>query len=291
VSAPPGVSYSTVTVGGHRLHTMLSAHGKGIPLLLIMGLGGNCAMWTPLLPYLGDRTVIAFDAPGTGQSATPAWPVSVPGLADLAIAVLDHYQANEVDVLGYSYGGAVAQELAAHRPARVRRLVLVATTMGAGSALGSAEATQELATPLRYYVPGLFERTAAKVYGGEVGRDADLRVQMASARAAQPPSPYGYALQLVGGWGWTSRGFACEIQQPTLVLGGDDDPLVPLENLYDLRDAIPNAVVRVVFGAGHLMLLDQPALIGPLVTEFLDAAHTDRGSATNQDDEQEGTGQ
>jgi pimeloyl-ACP methyl ester carboxylesterase len=286
------VNHNIVTVFGHRLHTMRTAGSTGFPLLLIMGLGGNCDMWKPLLPHLGDRTVIAFDAPGTGRSSTPAWPVSVPALADIAAAVLEHYEVERADVLGYSYGGAIAQQLAAHHHSRVRRLVLAATTMGAGSVLGSLAAAQELATPLRYYVPGLFEKSAAKVYGGEVGRNADLRAQMASVRAEHPPSPYGYALQLAAGCGWTSRDFATQIEQPTLVLGGDDDPLVPLENVYELGAAIPNTVVRVVVGAGHLMLMDAADQVGPLVRDFLDSpsAHAGCGGANGviTAEEQEG---
>jgi len=262
-----GGSSAMIQVQGHQVHTMTTGAGK--PLLLLMGLGGNCDMWEPLLPHLKTRKVIAFDAPGTGRSSTPAWPVSVPSLADLAAAVLGHHNITEADVLGYSYGGAVAQQLAVRHPALVRRLVLAATTMGAGSAPGDPEAAKELASPLRYYLPELFERTAATVYGGRVGRDAALRAEMAKSRSEHPPSPYGYALQLMAGWGWTSRSFAERINQPTLILSGDEDPLVPVQNARDLHEAIPHSELRFIVGGGHLVLLDDAAVAAGWINEFL----------------------
>jgi poly(3-hydroxyoctanoate) depolymerase len=268
MTAHAPTSSSTVHVQGHQVHTMTS--GTGNPLLLLMGLGGNCDMWRPLLPHLGTRKIIAFDAPGTGRSSTPAWPVPVPSLADIAAAVLAHHKVAAADVLGYSYGGAVAQQLAVRHPSLGRRLVLAATTMGAGSIAGSPEAAKELASPVRYYVPELFERTAATVYGGRVGREVELRAEMARTRSAHPPTPYGYALQLMAGWGWTSRSFAAQIEQPTLILSGDDDPLVPVQNARDLNNAIPNSELHLVRGGGHLLLLDDAQAAASIINDFLD---------------------
>jgi pimeloyl-ACP methyl ester carboxylesterase len=229
-------------------------------------------MWRPLFPHLGGRRIIAFDAPGTGRSSTPTWPVTIPALADIARAVLTHHGVDAADVLGYSYGGAVAQQLAVQHPSSVRRLVLAATTMGAGSVAGDPQATCELASPMRYYLPDLFERTAEAVYGGRVGRDAQVRSEMARQRSAYPPSPYGYALQLVGGLTWTSRSFAFNITQPTLILAGDDDPLVPLQNARDLHDLIPNSTLRVIPGGGHLFVLDDARNTGGVIDDYLRTA-------------------
>jgi pimeloyl-ACP methyl ester carboxylesterase len=269
MSPPAHEESTTISVNGHRLHT--TSVGTGEPLLLIMGLGGNCDMWGPLLPHLENRRTIAFDAPGTGRSTTPTWPVSVPALADIAATVLGHYEIATSDVLGFSYGGAIAQQLAVQHPELVRRLVLVATTMGAGSVAGSPQATQELASPLRYYRTDLFEKSAASVYGGRVGRDAQVRSEMAKGRSAHPPSQYGYALQLMGGWGWTSKRFAADIEQPTLIISGDDDPLVPVQNAHQLNELIPNSELQVIAGGGHLLLLDQASEIASIIDDFLES--------------------
>jgi pimeloyl-ACP methyl ester carboxylesterase len=116
-----------VTVDGLRLRVQRC--GAGPPLLLITGIGAHVDMWRPFRRFAGERELIAFDAPGVGRSERPRWPLRMPGLARLVTALLDELELPRVDVLGYSFGGVVAQELA-HRPDRVRRLVLCATGPG-----------------------------------------------------------------------------------------------------------------------------------------------------------------
>ena len=123
-------------------------------------------MWTPLLAALTDVRVIAFDAPGTGRSALPAIPVTMEGLAGLAEGVLDRLGYGEVDVLGYSFGGPVAQRLARRAPERVRRLVLAATTPGWGGVPGSLRTLVRMSTPLRYYWRSYYEAIAGDLMGG-----------------------------------------------------------------------------------------------------------------------------
>jgi pimeloyl-ACP methyl ester carboxylesterase len=134
---------------GFRIH--VQERGEGEPLLLINGLGANTDMWAPLAGHFPDRRVLLFDAPGAGRSSTPHYPVTVGELSELAVAVLDNRGVETADVLGYSYGGAVAQQLAFEAPERIRRLVLAATNYGVGSLLGSPQAMFILSTPFRYY--------------------------------------------------------------------------------------------------------------------------------------------
>src|SRR5256885_11702060 len=99
--------------------------GEGEPLLLINGLGANLEMWQPLVRGLADgRELIAFDLPGTGRSARPRWPLRMSQLAHVVTELLDELGYEQPDVLGYSLGGIVAQELAHRAPERIRRLVL-----------------------------------------------------------------------------------------------------------------------------------------------------------------------
>ena len=113
-----------VSVEGIRLH--VEEYGDGPPLLLINGIGAHAGMWKPLREALPGPRLIAFDAPGTGRSATPPIPLSLEALARVAEGVLDELGVEQADVLGYSFGGAVAQRLARRAPERVRRLVLAA---------------------------------------------------------------------------------------------------------------------------------------------------------------------
>ena len=245
-------------------------YGDGDPLLLIMGLGGNVDMWKPLIEHLPGRRIIAFDAPGTGQSSLPMVAVTVPELADLAAAVLLHRSIRAADVLGYSYGGAVAQQMAKQHPQCVRKLILTATTCGVGTKpAADPRVAANLASPWRYYSPDYFKRTAAAVYGGLVGRDAGVRDRLARSRTKHPPHPYGYFLQLAGGSDWSSLQFLADITQHTLVLVGDDDPLVPVAAARQVADGIPLSEVHVMHGSGHMMLMDEPERAAAVISTFL----------------------
>jgi poly(3-hydroxyalkanoate) depolymerase len=247
----------------------VSETGTGEPLFLVPGLGNNADMWAPFMEQFPNRRLITFDAPGTGRSSTPFYPVSVVSIAALAAAVLDSRSIACTDVVGFSYGGAVAQQLAYDYPERVRRLVLAATTCGVGAIAGSFEAMAALATPLRFYSRSFFERTAASVYGGLTGRDPARRMRNVDARHRLPPSAYGYAMQLLGGMAWSSWHFLERIRHETLVICGDDDPLIPVANAKLLANRIPNARLEIVADAGHLFLWDDAENAAQRIQRFV----------------------
>jgi poly(3-hydroxyalkanoate) depolymerase len=252
---------------GHRI--CVSELGAGCPLFLVPGIGCSADMWQPFIQYFPNRRIVSFDAPGAGRSSTPAYPVSVSALAALAAAVLDHCGVGCTDVIGFSYGGAISQQLAHDYPERVRRLVLAATNCGLGSFLGAPRAVAVMATPLRFHSAAYFEQVAASLYGGVTGRDAVRRQSAIGARQRLPPSSYGYAMQLLGGIGWSSWSFLPQIRHETLVVCGDDDPLVPIANARMLAARIPRATLEVVERAGHLLLWDEPERIAPQIGQFV----------------------
>jgi len=252
---------------GHSVS--ITERGEGEPLFLVPGLGCNAEMWAPFMAQFPHRRLISFDAPGTGRSSTPFYPVSVESLAALAVAVLDKRHVSRTDVVGFSYGGAVAQQLAYDYPERIGKLVLASTTCGIGAVLGSFEALAVLATPLRFYSPSYFERTAAGVYGGATGRDPASRQRAMEARYKLPPSSYGYAMQLLGGFGWSSWGFLPHIPHETLVICGDDDPLVPVANGRMLAERIPHARLEIVERGGHLLLWDDAERAAERIGHFV----------------------
>ena len=256
------------TVQADGLSIRVSTGGTGRPLLLIMGIGGHLDMWPPLertLHPLGIST-IAYDAPGTGGSAPYRTPRRISGLARTAERLLDVLGVGQVDVLGVSFGGGVAQQFAHQCPSRVRRLVLAATSTGAISVPGHPAALLALATPRRYLDPDYYHRIAPRVFGGQSRHDPDVS---ALARFVHPPSLTGYAHQLYAAAGWTSLWWLRSIRHPTLVLSGDDDPIVPLANGRLLAKLIPDARLHVVTGGGHLFLLEQADEVGPVIAEFL----------------------
>jgi pimeloyl-ACP methyl ester carboxylesterase len=237
-----------VEVGRERLRVTIT--GEGRPLLLIMGLGGNVDMWGRLereLVPLGFR-VIAFDAPGTGGSGPPQELRHMAGMADLTAGLLDALGEPQVDVLGVSFGGAIAQELALRHPHRVSHLVLAATNCGLGSWPGDPWATALLLSPLGYFL-----------------RSRSRRMD----EVDKMPTLLGYWSQLYAATGWTSWPRLGRISQPTLVLAADNDDLVPLANGRQLAAGIPGARLEIIEGGDHLFLLHRPARPAALIGEFL----------------------
>ncbi len=151
MSPSPGIVDSDameLSIGGLRVAAR--ATGSGDPVLLLNGMSRPMESWAYFADALQDRTVIAFDAPGVGASETPVVPYSMPMLADTAARVLDAFGIEKADVVGYSHGGAVAQQLAVGHAARVNRLVLLATACGVGAVPGHPrDVTQLLLTPNR----------------------------------------------------------------------------------------------------------------------------------------------
>lgn len=268
IASPPAVKESTfVEVSGLRLR--YSIEGSGPPLLLLTGIGANLDMWAPFRKELTGFETIAVDLPGAGESVTPMLPVTMRGLAKLASGLLDVLGYPVVSVLGYSFGGLVAQQLAHLRPDRVDRLVLAATGCGVGAIPGRLGAMLSLLTPTRYYSRGNLEQVGPSLYGGRSRREPEVLAGLAGARLHRPPTARGYLWQLMATSGWTSLPWLGDLRMPTLVLSGEDDPAVPPVNGRLLAARIPNARFELVPGGGHLMLLDQAADVAPLVREFL----------------------
>jgi poly(3-hydroxyalkanoate) depolymerase len=259
----------TVQVGEVRLRT--SVRGSGRPLLLVTGLGASLDLAEPFERALAarGRQVVSFDAPGIGGSTPYRSPRRMPGLVRTVTGMLDVLGYDQVDVFGVSLGGVVAQQLARQAPDRVRGLVLAATAPGVGGLPGAPSALRHLATPRRYRDPEHYLRIAGDIYGGMARTDprALLRGTIGRLRA---PSVAGYVGQLYAITGWSSMPWLHTLRQPTLVLAGDDDPIIPLVNGRILAWRIPDATLHVVPGGGHLFILERPAEIAQLVTDFLD---------------------
>jgi poly(3-hydroxyalkanoate) depolymerase len=260
-----------------RLRT--SVRGEGRPLLLVTGLGASLDLAAPFEEQLAARgiQVISFDAPGIGGSTPYRRPRRLPGLARTITGLLDELGLEEVDVLGVSLGGAVAQQLTHQAPDRVRRLVLAATAPGLGGWPGSPSALIPLTTPRRYRDPEYYLSVAGRIYGGLARTDPRALLHSTLGRL-QAPSVLGYVGQLYAITAWSSLPWLHTLPHPTLVLAGDDDPIIPLVNGRIMAWRIPDATLHVVRGGGHLFILERPAEIADLVAGFLDRADARRGS-------------
>jgi poly(3-hydroxyoctanoate) depolymerase len=224
-------------VSGRRI--AIRVQGEGDPLLLINGMTRPLQSWDLFTNELHGRTVVSFDAPGIGGSPTPLWPLSIAELAALAVAVLDAAGFDDADVLGYSHGGAVAQQLARDVPGRVRRLILVATSCGVGATPGNKLAIgRNLGTP-------------------DEGSPWPF------------PDLLGVLWHSLAISSWSSIPFLGAIRAPTLVVCGSSDRVVPPANSQALAARIPNASLVMLPGGHDLQRQDPARALARVVEDFL----------------------
>jgi poly(3-hydroxyalkanoate) depolymerase len=238
------------------------------PLLLCNGIGARLELLQPFVDALDPRrTVIRFDMPGVGGSPAPVVPYHLGTSAPLLSGLLDRLGYQQADVLGISWGGGLAQQFALSRPDRVRKLVLVATAPGALMVPGHPRVLIRMLTPRRHRDPGYAARVAAELYGGSVREDPALARDLLHATTRLGPAR-GYFYQLLAGLGWTSLPRLPFLRRPTLILAGDDDPIIPLVNARIMHRLIPRSELHIYPG-GHLELAAHPERIAPVVEAFL----------------------
>jgi poly(3-hydroxyalkanoate) depolymerase len=235
-------------------------------LLLFNGIGANIELVEPFLDALDGPDAIIFDVPGVGGSPSPWLPYRPSNLARLSAQLLDELGHAQVDVLGVSWGGALAQQFAFQQGKRCRRLVLAATSPGHLMVPGKLTVLLKMATPRRYKDPHYMKRIAGDIYGGALRASPELvRKHLRHVRWS---SDYGYYLQLLAGFGWTSLPWLRLLAQPTLVMAGTDDPLVPIANGRILASLIPDARL-VTIDDGHLFLLTSASESAAVISAFL----------------------
>jgi poly(3-hydroxyalkanoate) depolymerase len=258
-----------VEVDGLTLRVSIDGRGGRRPLLLVNGIGASLELMAPFRSQLRDVETIAVDLPGTGGSDTTCWPRRLGGLARLLDRMLAVLGFGTVDVLGISWGGALAQEMAYRQAARVGRLILVATSPGVISLPGRLSTLRVLATPRRYFSPSYFERVAPILYGGAVRDNPRLLHDQGFLRFIHPPSVRGYIWQLAAIAGWSSLPWLHRIAAPSLVMAADDDPIIPLANARLLAWRLRHATLEVVPRGGHLFLLTHADTVAPRIAAFL----------------------
>jgi poly(3-hydroxyalkanoate) depolymerase len=246
------------------------ASGSRPPLLLINGIGASLELFEPFVRELDPAVeVIRFDPPGVGGSGPPSAPYRFTGLCTLIARMLTQLGHDQVDVLGISWGGGVAQHFAVFQRSRCRRLVLAATATGSLMVPARPSVLARMVTPRRYLDRGYLERVAASIYGGSAREHPELvAATMHNGNRVGPPR--GYLYQLTASAGWTSLPFLPLLRQRTLILAGDDDPIIPLVNARLMKLLIPNSRLHVYHG-GHLALATEAASLAPVVDAFLAA--------------------
>jgi poly(3-hydroxyalkanoate) depolymerase len=230
------------------------------------GIGANWQLAKPFLDALRDTTAIIFDLPGIGGSLLPLLPYRPSGIARLSARLVADLGYDQIDVAGVSWGGGMAQQFAHQYPGVCRRLVLAATSPGAIMVPGKPSAVLKLATPRRYLDKDYMRKVAPDIYGGAFKTDPSLIDRHADAMFGS--HGLGYAYQLLAMVGWTSLPWLHSLRQPTLVLMGRDDPLVPVVNGQILARLIPNARLEIV-DDGHLFMVTRAEETASRIEKFL----------------------
>jgi len=260
----------TISVKGQRLRIAIRpGNGARPPLLLMNGIGVNLEVLQQFVDALDPAIeVIRFDVPGTGGSPAPLIPYRFSALARLATQMLDQLGYQQVDVLGVSWGGGLAQQFAYQFPERCRRVILVSTGTGALMVPGHPSVLLKIATPRRYQDPAHMAQIAGEIYGGKVRKQPELAREF--AQTARLGSGLGYLYQLLGVAGWTSVLWLHKLRQPTLILHGDEDPLVPPINAKIMHRLIPHSKLYI-FHDGHLGIGTSARELAQVVDQFLSA--------------------
>jgi poly(3-hydroxyalkanoate) depolymerase len=255
-----------VTVGGRRLRVAVrpGTDPDRPPLLLCNGIGTDLTKLGKFVDALDPAIeVVRFDPPGVGGSPVPPLPSPFPLLARLVGRMLTELGYDRFDVLGVSWGGGLAQQLAVQNPRRCRRLVLVATAMGWTMVPAAPRVLLRMATARRHRDIGYARAIAGDLYGGRLRAHPELVRELATVSSGR-----GYAYQLAAGLGWTSLPFLPLLRQRTLVMAGADDPIIPLVNARVMARLIPDARLHV-YPDGHLGLLTMTDELAALVAAFL----------------------
>ncbi len=267
--AGPGERMRILTVGGRAIRVAVRAGNPGWPpLLLCNGIGASLEVFQPFVDALDpQRPVVRFDMPGVGGSPAPVVPYHLGTSASLLSGLLDQLGYQQADVLGISWGGGLAQQFALNRQDRVRRLVLVATAPGVLMVPGHPRVLLRILTPRRHRDPGHAARIAGELYGGSAREDPIVARDLLHATTRLGPAR-GYFYQLIATIGWTSLPLLPRLRPPTLILAGDDDPIIPLVNARIMHRLIPHSQLHVYHG-GHLELAADAERLAPVVEAFL----------------------
>jgi poly(3-hydroxyalkanoate) depolymerase len=239
------------------------------PLLLCNGIGVSFEALQPFLDHLHPhRGVVRFDVPGVGGSPLPPYPYAVAGLASWVVAMMGTLGHRRFDVLGLSWGGGLAQQLAVQHRRRVRRVVLAATGTGWLMVPARPGVLAKMMTPRRHRDPAYAAAIAADIYGGSMRTRPERGAALLHGATRAGPKR-GYYYQLLAMTGWSSLPFLGLLRQPTLVLGGTDDPIIPVANPRLQARLIPRARLHLYEG-GHLGIVTEADELAPLVDAFLD---------------------
>lgn len=270
------VPTQTITAGGVDFaYRELGKSNGGTPVVFLVHLGAVLDNWDPrIVDGIGAKHhVIAFDNRGIGASSG-APSNSIEHMADDAITFIKAMGFKQVDLLGFSMGGMIAQEIVLKEPQLVRKMILAGTGPAGGEGISTVAGVANYDI-LRGLFTGqdpkqflFFSRTPG---GIEAGRAFLARLKERSENRDKEISLSAYTAQLqaLRAWGQKSPADLSVVKHPALVVNGDDDRMVPTPNSYDLARRLPNSQLIIYPDAGHGAVFQFHADFVPKALEFL----------------------
>ena len=272
-----------VTVDGVSL--AYEVRGSGPPLVLIMGYRLNSSAWpVEFVEGLAEQfTVVLFDNRGTGLSDKPTSGYALSNMAEDVIGLMGHLGITQSNVLGYSMGGAIAQELVCRHPERVSSLVLFATLCGGPRAAYAGPTTMRVMHNLERMTP---EEAARRIWAVTyeprylaANRD---KIEWQMQLEIENPTPLHAAdLQFQALVDFDCSKALPDVRARTLIVTGDRDQLIPPQNSEVLADLLPEARLVILRGHGHRAIWETPRRCVELVADFLEHGSEDLAEANS----------
>lgn len=269
---PRAVQGKAMTVTIDDIDVAYKDFGQGTPLLLITGYGATMDLWPPgvLATLSSNHRVIVFDNRGMGNTTTSDKPFSIPLFADDAAGLLDALNISNADVLGWSMGADVAQELALRHPGKVGRLILYGGSTGGSESIPASPAVVEQLTNTSGSARERGERLFSVLFPASwLSAHPDPRAYFPVPVETAPPESYTRQADAIASWNGTFSRLP-GIRAPTLVLAGTEDVISVPANAFVIGGRIPGAWVIQVPGGGHGMMYQFPGQFSRTVTFFLD---------------------
>jgi 3-oxoadipate enol-lactonase len=250
-------------------------HGEGEPLVLIYGYVGHSGLWFEQIPVLSKKyRVIAFDNRGVGRSDKPDIPYTMSMMAKDIAGLFDVIGIDDAHVFGISMGGMIAQHFALDYPQRVISLILGCTYCGGVHSIQPGpESTAALFDfeRLQKMTPEEVTRQAMPFcYSQEfIARNPDIIEERVAKQLEYPTPDHGATRQAGAIMGHDTYGLLPKIELPALVIAGDHDRLIPVENSRILASRIPGAELAILKGVGHEFFIEDAEEVNKTVLDFL----------------------
>ncbi len=260
--------------------------GKGEPILLVSGAGGDMNAWDPstLKVLSSNHTVIVFDNRGVGNTTTGSKPFSIQQFANDTAGLLDALKIRKADVLGYSMGSFVAQQLTVTNPEKVNRLILVAASCGGKEGIPQSPQLQKMASDVaNKFINNISvsqeemkSLISASLGPGWIRLNPESLETIPEAKdllASITPNNNLKQIKAIQSWFATNWSGICsqltKLSNPTLVIIGTDDVAVPTANSLVIAEKIPGAWLVQIKDAGHAIPSQYPDKINRMLQTFL----------------------